>query len=757
MTGTEVIAYLDDTRGDDMYTAVLEGMMESAAALGVRLVRFGYTPNAADEATGYDRLFSLIRAIHPDGLIFLGWTRAGAMYNRQQLLQQMSGIRLLSLGSEFPDIPSVLYRGDEHIGQMVRHLIRRHGYRRIAYMPPERSDTRIDAWREAMNAHGLPYPELEIADDAWGVTGAAARVTRFLEILLDERQLPLDAIVSSGQQETETLVAELARRRLRIPEDIALTGYVDTDFERYATPGITTIDYPWADMGRVACERMVAWIRTAQAPETVMLPGRILIRESCGCVSELVHQAAVGLVPSDEEDILSLSPDKRRDILAPLEEAFPYPSLSFDRLLDGLIRDITRIVPTEGSRAETVPREADPQESIVPEVNPNPDSVGGGFLDALSEQLALSPPSIRQARLETMVLRFRSAVMPWLVKNPILLRHTGDLFRRAQRMLLAEIAQSRGRAGIRAKNQMQAMQESTQALMTAHSKQGIRDALLDSLPLLQIPFCALVTFPERGRGDVLPAAAADRHDLTGEGWLMDIRHRRIEPMEAASPDQVMSRVMHSLQQCRLLQVLPLELSSKLEVFADPTSQRRQARTGSDTQNDVDWLGYVVFEPGPVDEQVYRAIASHLCSALENTSMAETLQANYSRMALQAFSEGQSDVIARALHLAGNAFNSVNASVQIMSQELGRSAIPDLFQAENVLAAMSREENPDSEAAMERMLRLLQLFRLLGQRVAQQRDTMRAHVDRVLDKAEWMDEIISNQQTVVTTARVEAKG
>lgn len=740
-----VIAYLDDTRGDDMYTAILEGMLETAAREGVRLVRFGYTPNAVDEATGYERLFSLIRAARPDGLIFLGWTRAGAMYNREALLSRMGDIRLMSLGSEFPDIPSILYRGDDHIAQMVEHLVIRHGYRRIAYMEPARADTRKQAWWKTLQTFGLAFPELEIPQEAWGVTGSARRVERFLEILLDERGVALDAIVSSGQLETEALVGALAKRRLRIPEDIALTGYVDTDFERYATPGITTIDYPWSDMGRIACQRMVDWIRTGVAPQSGLLPGRILIRESCGCISELVHQAAVGPVAGEESDIGDLSPQRRAELLEPLKEAFPYPSLSFDALLEALLQDQSAMLSGE------------PYSSL--------------FLEVLSDQLSLSPPFVRQARLETMVLRFRAAVMPWLVRNPIVLRQMGELFRRGQSMLLNVIAQSRGHAGIRAKNLIQAMQETAQALMTAHSRQGIQDALMDNLSKLQIPFCAVILFPDvhENTREAIEAVSSTAEALSGECLLVDVRNRTVVRHARRTAREVLEQVLSQAER-QVVQILPLELASKYEVFAVPLEQRRgtlavSSATGAglsdagtrrlqENGKEMNWLGYVLFESGPSDEQVYRAIASHLCSALENTAMAEALEANYLKLMDQAFAEGLSDVVSHALHHAGNAFNSVHASVQGLSWELARSPLPDLLRAEGLLeAVMHAGMSTDAETA-QRTARLLTLFQLLGGRAVKHRDAMMTHLQRIMEKAGWMDGMITLQQGYAVSEKVE---
>jgi hypothetical protein len=412
-------------------------------------------------------------------------------------------------------------------------------------------------------------------------------------------------------------------------------------------------------------------------------------------------------------------------MLAPLEELFPYPSLDFGALLDGLVRDLDR------EAGAPAPHDA-------------------GFLEILAAQLAQSPSSIRQARLETMVLRFRAAVMPWLMHHPHALRVTGELFRRAQALLLAEIAQSRGQAGLRTKNLLQAMQESTQVLMTAHTREGLLQALLESLSKLQIPFCALVTIEAE-----VPLTGSDPNPLQGTCHLIDGRHHQMETMGEVCPEQVMARVFHHAPDRRLLQVLPLELASKREVYAEPQAQRRLLASGTAEREDLHWAGYVIFEPGPVDEQIYRAIASHLCSALENTAMAAALHRNYARLARQAFSEGSTDVMTHALHHAGNAFNSVQASVQLMSQELARNPIPDLLQAEKLLDAVL-QQMPEPGESGERMLHLLKLFGLLSQRVARQRDTLRTHVTRVLEKASWMDDTLSRQQTVVAGDREEAR-
>ena len=494
--GVYTIGYLDDNDCNEFFTQILEGLSDAARRQGVNLVRFGYFTGAGEPAARHEALLSLIRQADLDGLVFLGWTQAGPMYNLAGFPAQLPDLPVLSAGTAFGDIPSVFCEGSEHIRHMVRHLIRRHGYRRIAFLPPERSDNRDEAWEQVLRENGLWYPELRILDEEWGVSGPDARARRFFEILLDERGVPLDAVVSSGQYETEALMKELERRHLRIPEDIALTGYVDGDFERYAQPGITTVDYPWSDIGYHAMMQMLTLLKTGTIPMVTVVPGRVLYRGSCGCVTDVVHLSAVGPVVPSARSLACMTPEERILLVETLQDEFASPDIDFDRLLDTLAADCQ----SEEPRA---------------------------FLPELARQVAVTAVKLRHARLETLVTRFRSAVMPWLSADPVMLRASGDLFRQAQRILSNAVLRSRGHAQIQAKNQAQAMQETSQAVMTEHSIPAILAALMENLQKLDVGFCCVV-LPDRvgtePAGSPLPMEAFLER---GEASLLDVRKKEI--------------------------------------------------------------------------------------------------------------------------------------------------------------------------------------------------------------------------------------
>ncbi|TWD82637.1 LacI family transcriptional regulator [Kribbella amoyensis] len=125
------------------------------------------------------------------------------------------------------------------------------GHRRIAYLggPPTSgcNQARMNGFRGAMEAAGAPVPKEYVwtreflYDD--GLAGGAA--------LLDLPEPP--TAIFAGSDEVALGVMEAARARgLRVPEDLSVVGFDDTQVARLASPQLTTIKQPLREMGSVA-------------------------------------------------------------------------------------------------------------------------------------------------------------------------------------------------------------------------------------------------------------------------------------------------------------------------------------------------------------------------------------------------------------------------------------------------------------------------------------------------------------------------
>ena len=69
---------------------------------------------------------------------------------------------------------------------------------------------------------------------------------------------------------------------MRVPDDLALVSYGAIDAAAYVDPPVTSIALPTEEMGLLAARRLEARIRGEPPAGTTYLPGRLIVRASCG-------------------------------------------------------------------------------------------------------------------------------------------------------------------------------------------------------------------------------------------------------------------------------------------------------------------------------------------------------------------------------------------------------------------------------------------------------------------------------------------
>jgi LacI family transcriptional regulator len=78
---------------------------------------------------------------------------------------------------------------------------------------------------------------------------------------------------------------ELQRANIRIPQDVALTGFDDVYPSRLVDPPLTTVSQPVRELGIRAAQRLLARIsEPGLPPRAETLATSAVIRVSCGCL-----------------------------------------------------------------------------------------------------------------------------------------------------------------------------------------------------------------------------------------------------------------------------------------------------------------------------------------------------------------------------------------------------------------------------------------------------------------------------------------
>ena len=170
------------------------------------------------------------------------------------------------MGSIRPGIHGVFFRGEKYLGQILHHLVQKHGYRKIAYIPPFLPDNRNEMYLSVMNEYGIFDPQLVVERRELIGLDVTERGKRAVEILLDERGVFPQAIVSLYNEETLGVVSAIRERGLRIPEDIAVTSYEDGEIGRFSSPAYTTVYFPWKELGYYSCETLHRLIMGEDVP-----------------------------------------------------------------------------------------------------------------------------------------------------------------------------------------------------------------------------------------------------------------------------------------------------------------------------------------------------------------------------------------------------------------------------------------------------------------------------------------------------------
>jgi LacI family transcriptional regulator len=233
------------------------------------------------------RIFALARK--SDGLIL--HDQVLELEQLRRLSQQVPVVTLAGV----PNPSTVNVGGDNAAGmaELTKHLVGDHGYRTLAYLSGHADSpdnlARLETFRKLVLAGGAKFLE----GPQWQGNYTAAGGARCIEQLLaSEDPLP-EAIACANDQTALGVVYALMRRGIAVPGTVAVTGFDDIPVARHLHPELTTVRQPIQDLGATAFETLYSMITDDGRPSRdIVLPTRMIRRESCGCPPQTTAPAA---------------------------------------------------------------------------------------------------------------------------------------------------------------------------------------------------------------------------------------------------------------------------------------------------------------------------------------------------------------------------------------------------------------------------------------------------------------------------------
>ena len=565
------IGYLATFSYGDASQPQWTGVVDAARKHDVNLICFlgrNLRSPTGLEAQG-NILYDLVSPENVDGVV--SWASSIGNYVTADEIrifhEHYRPLPMVTIGKILEGIPGLLMDSYEGMRDAIVHLIRDHGYRRIAFIRgPENhlyAQQRYHAYTEALKAYGISLdPNLVTPHFSW----ESFRGREAMRLLLDERKLrpqtDFEAIAVANDHLLLGALEVLRERGIRVPWDEAVVGFNDTFQGRMNIPPLTTVAVPFYQVGYQSVETLLALLEGQSVPKQVVAPSKLMIRQSCGCLDPAVAQAAIDPTQVSEERGARVLASRRDQILSAMTQAvgesFENVASGWrDRLLDGFVSEL----------------KGEPSSSFLQELYEVLRQVRAAGSDVSAWQGALSA--------------LRQQVAPLLDDET--LKRAENLWQQA-RVAIGETAKRvQAYQALQAGQQAQTLRDIGTALITTFDVQGLMDVLAQDLPRLGIPSCYLALYenplpyrypqpaPEWSR---LALAFTEKGRIPLEPGGRRFRSRELVPAGMLPQDRPLSLAVESLY------------------FQD------------------NQLGFVVVEIGPQDGAVYAALRAQISSALQ---------------------------------------------------------------------------------------------------------------------------------------------
>jgi GAF domain-containing protein len=478
---------------------------------------------------------------------------------------------VVNIATSLEGIPSVWADNYTGVRDAVHHLVEVHGYRRIALLRgavhPE-TEERYRAYTDVLAEHGILDPNLVTPpSDQQRLDGMAA-----IDLLLDERRVSFEAVVASNDAMAFGAMDALRARGIRVPDEVAVVGFDDSEQARATTPPLTTVRQPMAEMGKQAVEMLLALLAGEKVPKQVALTPELVVRQSCGCTDPAIAQAAVepvtrslaGAATGETFEVTLTT--RRKDILSDMVQAVGTPAMGLgsgwaEQLLDAFAAELGEGAP--GAFVSTL-------DEVLRQVVATEDNVGAwqGALSAL-----------------------RRHALPYLGDDKALSR-AENLWQQARVIIGGMAERERTCQRLQAQQRAETLRQVSQSLTTTADMAELMDILARELPRLGIPSCYLSLYED-------PESPAEWSRLL----LAYDEDGRVE-LEAGG------------QRFSSLELAPGGMFRR---------ENRYSMILEPLYSGENQLGFVLFEASPQEAEARELLRAQLSSALQKTLLVQQME------------------------------------------------------------------------------------------------------------------------------------
>lgn len=469
-----IALFIHETFGTHYQFSILTGVVDAVRDYDVNLICV--CGSAFDVQRDYYRnsnlIYNWVDQNTVDGIMMVStiFNYVDAEF-QTRFCENLKPLPLRVLGLIAADVPNTTIDNMSGLRELIRHLISRHGYRRLAFVCGPRynkdAEERYQTYLDVLAEYQIPFdPELVVLGEYMYVDGE-----NVVRTLWDERKVKVDAIVAANDDMAFGILDSLRARGIKVPEQVAVTGFDDADGASTVIPPLTTVSQPVYQQAYDSLELLLSQVRGENAPRNLVFLTQPVYRRSCGCPPLVVQKTMmVGEGTAPDKGIGSL-----QEVLTKRQQGILF---ALRQITAGLLDPIA-----EKSDAFMQAFLAD----LLPEDAKQP---GDTFLLTLEDVLwSNSVIDERSLDWHSLISAMRQQLVPILRQYPSALLKAETLWQTGQVLISERLHHKPAINPVRQEMENNSFRWITQDLITTFEQDALMDVLAGALPRLGISEC----------------------------------------------------------------------------------------------------------------------------------------------------------------------------------------------------------------------------------------------------------------------------
>ncbi len=267
---TRVILVMLSSLANTFCSKVVHGIEKEAVKNGYNIMICATEDSRKSEET----YLNFVRNKMADGIIILNSTLT------EEEMKEISSAFPVVQCSEYVDTQTTPYVSIDNRAaayDAVSCLIHS-GRKKIVYIGVANdlisSRLRLEGYRKALEDNGIAFDESMLLFGNYGYRSAMRAVNNFLK-----KNIFFDAVFAISDRMAAGAISAVRQSGRRIPDDVSVIGFDNTDITYMFEPAISTVAQPQNEMGEAAFRMLLSRMQE-EMPKNIILDHKLILRNS---------------------------------------------------------------------------------------------------------------------------------------------------------------------------------------------------------------------------------------------------------------------------------------------------------------------------------------------------------------------------------------------------------------------------------------------------------------------------------------------